>query len=74
MVFMLKAFLLFMETTVGSQAERRIPVLVIQRTEIYLQSPAGWNKAEKRQAFVQVTRAHAAFQRVRGLFSSHSAV
>lgn len=64
--------LLFMETTVRFQAERRVPLLVIQRTEIYLQSPASCNKAQKQQAFVQV-RAHAAFQRARGLFSSHSA-
>lgn len=72
MVFMPKEYLT--ETPVGSQAERRIPVLVILQTEIYLQSSASWNKAQKHQAFVQVTRAHAAFQRVRGLFSCHSAV
>lgn len=35
---------------------------------------ASWNKAQKRQAFVQVTKAHTAFQKTRGLFSSHGAV
>lgn len=35
-----------METTVRFQAERRIPLLVVQRTEIYLQSPGSCNNTE----------------------------
>lgn len=35
-----------MESTVRFQAERRIPLLVIQRTKIYLQVPGSWNDTE----------------------------
>lgn len=66
--------LIFMETIVRLQAERKISLLLIQRAQINLQSPACCNKAWKPQIFVQVARAAAAFQRVGGLFSSLSVV
>lgn len=47
-----------METAVRSQAERERV-----KDPSHDRNIASWNKAQKRQAFVQVTKAHTAFQK-----------